>query len=155
MLHRTPDEIKKRRAQKDICDTLKSIKKKALEMLADKHAHYSEMMLNALNYMVNGWDGLDRYRTDGHYTIDNMYAERAIRPFTVSRKNSLHFSSEDGVQVAMIFHTVIETAKIVQVESRSSLFIYYAEAQPILFKDVWPGNQRIPNTCFPRDYQRK
>ena len=36
VLHRTPDEIKKRRAQKDICDTLKSIKKKALGMLADK-----------------------------------------------------------------------------------------------------------------------
>jgi len=71
--------------------------------------------------MVNGWDGLDRYRTDGRYTIDNMYAERAIQPFTVSRKNSLHFSSEDGVQVAMIYHTIIETAKIVQVERRVKL----------------------------------
>lgn len=133
VLHRTPDEIKKRRAQKDICDTLKSIKKKALGMLADKHAHYSEMMLNALNYMVNGWDGLDRYRTDGRYTIDNMYAERAIRPFTVSRKNSLHFSSEDGVQIAMIYHTVIETAKMCGLEIKEYL--------THVFREIISGNK--------------
>lgn len=46
-------------------------------------------METALTYMLNGWDDLLKYRR-GDYTIDNMVAERAIRPFTVSRKNSLH-----------------------------------------------------------------
>lgn len=41
-----------------------------------------------------------------------MVVERAIRPFTVSRKNSLHFSSEEGVDVAMTFYSIIETAKM-------------------------------------------
>ena len=31
--------------------------------------------------MCNGWADLCNYRNDGHYTIDNMVAERAIRPF--------------------------------------------------------------------------
>ena len=79
-------------------------------MLADKHAHCSGMMLIALNYMVNGWDELLRYREGGRYTIDNL-TERAIRPFVVSCKGSMFFSSEDGVQVAMIFTLSIETVR--------------------------------------------
>lgn len=69
-------------------------------------------METALSYMLNGWDDLLKYRHRGDYTIDNMVAERAIRPFTVSRKNSLHFNSEEGVDVAMTFYTIIETAKM-------------------------------------------
>ena len=38
--------------------------------------------------------------------------KRAIRPFTVSRKNSLHYSSEEGVEMAMTYLTIIETAKM-------------------------------------------
>ena len=75
--------------------------------------------------MLNGWDELQTYRKDGRYTIDNLPAERAIRPFTVSRKrstsgrlllkgrkNSLHYSSEEGVEMAMTYLTIIETAKM-------------------------------------------
>ena len=79
-------------------------------------------MIQALNYMLNGWDDLQTYRKDGRYTIDNLPAERAIRPFTVSRKrstlslcyakNSLHYSSEEGVEMAMTYLTIIETAKM-------------------------------------------
>ena len=43
-------------------------------------------MIQALNYMLNSWDDLQTYRKDGRYTIDNLPAERAIRPFTVSRR---------------------------------------------------------------------
>ena len=49
--------------------------------------------------MCNGWADLCNYRNDGHYTIDNMVAERAIRPFTVKRKGSMFFSSEKGVKM--------------------------------------------------------
>lgn len=119
--HLTPEQIKQRRAKKDVTETLKRIRKRAKYMLADKHAHYSDMMLGALNYMMNGWDDLIRYRNDGRYTIDNMLAERAIRPFTVSRNGSLHFSSEDGVETAMIYHTVIETAKMCGLEVKAYL----------------------------------
>ena len=46
--------------------------------------------------MCNGWADLCNYRNDGHYTIDNMVAERAIRPFTVKRKGSMFFSMNRG-----------------------------------------------------------
>ena len=56
-------------------------------------AKYSDLMVQALNYMLNSWDELQTYRKDGRYTIDNLPAERAIRPFTVSRKNLQHYSA--------------------------------------------------------------
>ena len=47
--------------------------------------------------MLNGWDELLNYRNDGRYTIDNLEAERTVRPITRARKTSLHHSSEDGL----------------------------------------------------------
>lgn len=108
----TPGEIKKRRNKSDVSEILKGLRKQALELQQDKRCHYGKMMETALAYMLNGWDDLLKYRHRGDYTIDNMVAERAIRPFTVSRKNSLHFSSEEGVDVAMTFYTIIEIAKM-------------------------------------------
>ena len=109
--HATPEEIRARRQQKDVTDILTSIWCEAQRLLKQKKPRYGEMMKTALNYMCNGWADLCNYRNDGHYTIDNMVAERAIRPFTVKRKGSMFFSSEKGVKNAMIFHTIIETCK--------------------------------------------
>ena len=110
--HYTPEQIKKRRLQKDVSKILGSIYKKANNMLNNpKRYHYSEMMRKALVYVTSNWDGLLKYRKDGRYTIDNMLAERSVRPFTVKRKNSLFFSSEDGIVSALKYHTLIETCK--------------------------------------------
>lgn len=61
---------------------------------------------------------LQNYRKDGRYTIDNMLVERAIRSFTVHRKNSLFFSSEEGVETALTFFTLIETCKNIGLNAR-------------------------------------
>ena len=108
----TPDKVKERRERKDVTDTLTSLYTHAKKALCQKGKKYSDLMLQALNYMLNSWDELQTYRKDGRYTIDNLPAERAIRPFTVGRKNSLHYSSEEGVEMAMIYLTIIETAKM-------------------------------------------
>ena len=54
---------------------------------------------------------IDKIRNDGEYSIDNMAAERAIRPITVQRKNSLFFGSVKGIQNSAIYNTFIETCK--------------------------------------------
>ena len=53
-------------------------------------------MRTALNYLHKFWNQLFAYRKDGDYTIDNLAAERAIRPLAVQRKNSLFFCSTKG-----------------------------------------------------------
>lgn len=108
----TSDQIRKRRRGKDISETMTSLYTRARKALCEKGPKYSALMIQALNYMLNGWNDLQTYRKDGRYTIDNLPAERAIRPFTVGRKNSLHYSSEEGVGVAMTYLTIIETAKM-------------------------------------------
>ena len=78
--------------------------KRQFKRLAKKY-HSSDMMRKALVYVTSNWEDLIKYRNDGRFTIDNMLAERAVRPFTVKRKNSLFFSSEDGIESALKYHT--------------------------------------------------
>lgn len=111
-------EIKKRRCQDDVTHILNDIYRRAVKLLNSKRKHYGEMMRKSLSYMINGWEELQNYRKDGRYTIDNMLVERAIRPFTVHRKNSLFFSSEEGVETALAFFTLIETCKNVGLNAR-------------------------------------
>lgn len=47
-----------------------------------------------------------------------MFVERAIRPFTIHRKSSLSFGSEEGVETALAFFTLIETCKNVGLNAR-------------------------------------
>ena len=56
------------------------------------------MTHDALKYMINGWEDLIRYRKDCNYDIDNLAAERAIRPFTVHRKNAVSFGSNTNYE---------------------------------------------------------
>lgn len=129
ILHeRTPEEIKKRRGEKDVTDTLVSLHNLAEKLLRKKGSKYSALMVKALNYMLNGWDELLNYRKDGHYTIDNLPAERAIRPVTVLRKNSLHYSSEEGLEVALTYMTVIETVKMLGMNAKEFLVRAWREA---------------------------
>ena len=57
-----------------------------------------------------------------------LSAERAIRPVTVARKNSLHYSSEEGLQVALTYMTVIETVKMLGMNAKEFLFRAWREA---------------------------
>ena len=128
LAHMTPDEIKKRRNQPDVKKILESLYKRGVELLNQKRKHYSEMMRKALRYMVDNFDALTEYLKDGRYTIDNLPAERAIRPFTVYRKNSLFFSSEEGVETAMTYHTIIETCKNLGLNARDYLVTAFRES---------------------------
>ena len=128
IMGRTPDEIKKRRAEKDVTDTLSALHDRAEKLLRTKGDKYSGLMVTALNYMLNGWDELLNYRNDGRYTIDNMEAERTVRPITRVRKASLHYSSEEGLQMALAYMTIIETAKRLGHEVKDFLVRAWREA---------------------------
>ena len=48
---------------------------------------------------------------NGHYPIDNNAAERAIRPFTIGRKNWMFSKSQKGAKASANLYSLIETAK--------------------------------------------
>ena len=47
------------------------------------------------------------------YPINNNLAERAVRPFTTKRKCSLHFGSDEGVEMSAEYHNIISTLKLI------------------------------------------
>ncbi|MCD9457637.1 IS66 family transposase, partial [Marinibactrum halimedae] len=65
----------------------------------------------ALVYLNNQWDRLIGYLEDGRYPIDNNAAERAIRPFTIGRKNWMFSKSQAGAKASANLYSLIETAK--------------------------------------------
>ena len=79
------------------------------------------MRCKVLNYLKSFWTQIFAYRNDGEYSIDNMAAERAIRPITVQQKNSLFLGSVKGIQNSAIYNTFIETCKQAEVSFRDYL----------------------------------
>jgi len=61
----------------------------------------------AMDYLLNHWQALVRYITDGALAIDNGAAERALRGLTIGRKNWLFCGSERGAQAAAIHFSLI------------------------------------------------
>ena len=93
--------------------------KELFDLPALPESEMSGLMRRALNYLHSFWKQLFNYRRNGEYTIDNLAAERAIRPLTVQRKNSLFFGSTQGALNSATYNTFIETCK--QMVSRSGI----------------------------------
>jgi transposase len=65
----------------------------------------------ALNYSLKNRKALARYLDEGFLDIDNNFAERAIRPFTLGRKNWLFCGNHDGAKSSAIIYSLLECAK--------------------------------------------
>ncbi len=83
-----------------------------LQELRSEEEQKSCYMHEALNYLHKFWKEAFTYIKDGRYPISNNLAERAVRPFTTKRKNSLHFGSDEGAEIAAVYHSIISTVKL-------------------------------------------
>ncbi len=73
----------------------------------------------AIAYMLNLWEGLTRFLGEPRVPLDNNAAERALRGVVVGRKNHYGSKSKRGTEVAAIFYTLFETAKLSRVDPRA------------------------------------
>jgi len=71
----------------------------------------------AIGYMLNRWDRLCRYVSDGLLEIDNNLVENAIRPIALGRKNYLFAGSHDGAQRAAIIYTLVANGGLAKKET--------------------------------------
>lgn len=69
-------------------------------------------MAKAIVYALNQWEKLRLFTEDGKIDPDNNSAERAIRPVTLFRKNSLFASNEHGGERAALFYSLVESCKL-------------------------------------------
>ena len=65
----------------------------------------------ATAYCIPRWDKLMNYLKDGSLEIDNNFAENAIRPIALGRKNYLFAGSERGAERAAMFYSFFGTCK--------------------------------------------
>jgi transposase len=70
----------------------------------------------AIAYMGDLWPGLLRFLDDPRLALDNNATERALRGVVVGRKNHYGSRSERGTEVAALFYSLIESAKLAGVE---------------------------------------
>jgi transposase len=76
----------------------------------------------AIEYMGGMWDqGLLRFLDDPAVPIDNNATERSLRGVVVGRKNHYGSRSRRGTEVAALFYSLIESAKLVGVGPRTYL----------------------------------
>jgi len=70
----------------------------------------------AATYTRNQWAALNRYVEDGDLSIDNNFAERAMRPIAIGRKNWLFVGSERAGHRAAILTSLMASCKNNEVE---------------------------------------
>ena len=75
----------------------------------------------AVRYMLERWTGLTRFVDDPRIPLDNNAIERALRGPVVGRKNHYGSKSLRGTQVAALFYTLCETAKLAGVDPHAYL----------------------------------
>lgn len=65
----------------------------------------------ALEYSISQEKYLRVFLSDGKVPMDNNYAEQAIRPFTVGRKNFVTIESSNGAKASAMLYSIVETAR--------------------------------------------
>jgi len=73
-------------------------------------------LAEAIRYATSRRGVLERFLADGRVEIDSNIVERAIRPQTITRKNSLFAGSEGGGSTWATVATLLQTAKMNNVD---------------------------------------
>jgi transposase len=106
---RPPDERRAIRSSqaRPLFDDLRRWLEQALTQLTPK----SETAA-AIHYALGLWEPLARYLDDGRIELDNLIAERALRPVAIGRRNYLFAGSDSGGRRAAILYGLIGTARL-------------------------------------------
>lgn len=70
----------------------------------------------AMGYVAERWTGLTRFLDDAEIPLSNNLAERSLRGPVVGRKNHYGSKSQRGTEAAALFYSLLESAKLCDVE---------------------------------------
>jgi transposase len=70
----------------------------------------------AMDYMLTRWEAFTRFLDDGRICLTNNAAERALRGLALGRKSWLFAGSARGAERAALMYTLIQTAKLNDVD---------------------------------------
>ena len=84
---------------------------------------------DAVKYALNQEQYLRAFLENGEVEISNNFAENAIRPFVIGRKNWLFSDTVKGAKSSAIIYSLIETAKANGVEPYAYLTLILTDMQ--------------------------
>lgn len=108
----------------------------------------------AIQYSLSHKDGLQAYLQDGNIALSNNICERAIRNFTIGRKNWLFSDSPKGADASAAAYSILETAKVNEINPYE-YFKYLFEQLPNIdflrhpekLDDFLPWSDNIQQNC--------
>ena len=89
-----------------------NLRAKLLQELKSEEEQKSCYMREVQNYLHKFWKEAFTYIKDDCYPILNNLAKQAMHPFTTKWKNFLHFGSDEGAEIAAVYHSIISTVKL-------------------------------------------
>jgi len=81
----------------------------------------SNQVAKAIQYSLNRWAALTRFLDDGRLCMSNNAAERALRGIAVGRHNWTFAGSDEGGRRAAAIYTLVETAKLNDIDPQAWL----------------------------------
>jgi hypothetical protein len=67
---------------------------------------------DAVRYLANQWDALQRFVDDGRLAIDNNRAENQLRVVALGRKNWLFAGSFEGARRAALLYSLVQSCAL-------------------------------------------
>ena len=102
----------------------------------------------AIHYSLKRWPALTRLLDDGRLCMSNNAAERSVRCVAIGRKNWTFAGSDEGGRRAAAIYTLIETAKLNDIDPQAWLADVLARLPDHSAKriaDLLPWNWRSQN----------
>lgn len=114
----TPDDRRRERQTRSrpIAEALKAWAEKVTPKLSARSD-----LAKGFRYMLSRWLALTRCFDDGRLSLDNNPAERALRGVALGRKNYLFAGSDRGGERAADMYSLIETAKLNELDTEAYL----------------------------------
>lgn len=106
-------------------------------------------LAKAINYMLRRWDAFTRFLDDGRICLTNNAAERALRCVPLGRKAWLFCGSDRGGQRAAVLYTLIQTARLNDVDPQAWLadvLTRIADCPVSRLRELLPWNWAAPQT---------
>jgi transposase len=107
----------------------------------------------AINYVLNQWQALNRYTTDGDLHIDNNISERTLKLIGMGRINWLFLGSDKGGQTAAVLFSFTATCKHLGIDTFAYLRdvlerlpTHPAERLAELLPHRWQAARQAPDT---------
>ena len=115
------------------------------EYLHSINAEIGTPLAKAVNYFLNVEEETKTFLLDGHVPLSNNICERAIKPFTILRRNFLFSKTENGANASARLFSIIQTAKANGLVPELYINHVISSIGKVPIEDILPWSDKMPN----------